>query len=233
MAACGSKKNNARNNTVTVQGSRATAAVATPTPTPQQLLDRAAAATDALKAFHFTLNHENGTTPIAQGISMRKAEGDFVKPDRFKGTIDGTLGGGLTITAKVIGIGSNTWISTIGDRYVSLQNGIGAAAILDPQNGVLKAVRSVKSPQLVGSERLNGVDTSIVSGTVDAGDLQALDSAAQPGKPVTGRVWIASSDGRIQRIRLEGPLNDQEPANIARIIELSRFDQTVDIQPPP
>ena len=156
---------------------------------------------------------------------MRKAEGDFVEPDRFKGTIDGTLQGGLSITAKVISIGSNVWISTIGDRYVPLQNGIGAAAILDPQNGVLKAVRRVKSPKLAGAERLNGVDTTIVAGTVDAGDLQALDADAQAGKPVTGRIWIANSDGRIQRVRLKGPLNDQEPANIAPRDRLSRFDQ--------
>ncbi|MHB8577289.1 MAG: LppX_LprAFG lipoprotein, partial [Dehalococcoidia bacterium] len=124
------------------------------------------------------------------------------------------------------------WLSLIGDKYSPLPNGITAASILDPNNGVLKAIKGVKSPEYAGSERINGVDTTIISGTIDAGDLTALDTQAQAGKPVKGRVWIGNADQRVYRLRIEGPLNDTEPANIARQIDFSQFDETLSIQPP-
>lgn len=226
--ACNSKKNNAGSPTA----ARQTPLVATPTPAPQDLLTRGADDINALKGFHFVLSHENGTTAIAQGIALRKAEGDFVKPARFKGTIDGTVAGGLTINGKVISVGDSVWLAIVGDKYQPVPNGIGAAAILDPQNGVLKAVRAVNNPKYAGTDKINGVDTTIVAGTVDAANLVALAPDAQAGKMVNGKVWIGNADGHIYRVRLEGPLNDQEPANIARQIDLSRFNETVDIQPP-
>lgn len=223
--ACSSKKKSQVSGGPTPVGAAAT-------PTPQQLLDAAIKNTEALKAFHFTLNHENGSTPIAQGIQMKKADGDFVKPDRFRATVNGTAAGGFAIDAKVINVGDKVWIALIGNRYVPLQNGVAASAILDPNNGVLKALQGVKNPSYTGTEKLNGVDTTIVSGTVDAGDLTAIDSEAQAGKPVQGRAWIGTTDHHLYRLRLEGQLNDQEPANIARQIDLSQFDEGIDIQPP-
>ncbi len=230
IAACGSHKT----NKPAAQATHASPVIAraTPSPTPQDFLNSAISNTEALKTFHFLLTHENGTTPIAQGIQMKKADGDFVKPDRFKATVSGTAAGGFAIEAKVISVGDKLWIDIIGNRYVPLENSVGAAAILDPNNGVLKALRGVKSPMYAGSDQINGVDMTIVEGVVDAGDLVALDAAAQAGKPVKGRAWIGNTDRHLYRLRLEGPLNDQEPANIVRQIDLSRFDESIDIQPP-
>lgn len=223
--ACSSKKKNA-------PPTPGASTHATPAPSAQDLLNSAIENTAALKAFHFTLTHENGSTPVAQGISMKKADGDFVQPDRMRATVSGTLQQGFAIDANVISVGNNVWIALVANKYVPLPNGVGAASILDPNNGVLKALRGVKSPEYSGSDKINGVDMTIVSGTIDAGDLTALDSQAQSGKPVKGRVWIGNSDQRVYRLRLEGPLNDQEPANIARQIDLSQFNESVDIQPP-
>ncbi len=230
LAACSSHKT-VKSNAPQARSSPVIAR-ATPSPTPQDLLNSAISDTEALKAFHFVLTHENGTTPIAQGIQMRKADGDFVKPDRFKATVSGTAAGGFAVEPKVISIGDKLWINLVSNRYVPLENSVGAAAILDPNNGVLKALRGVKSPSYTGSDKINGVDTTIVEGTVDAGDLIALDAAAQAGKPVKGRSWIGTSDHHLYRLRLEGPLNDQEPANIVRQIDLSLFNESIDIQPP-
>jgi hypothetical protein len=227
LAACGSGKKN--NNGGQVQNGR----IATPTPalSAQDLLNAADQTTEALQSFHFVLTHENGSTPIANNISMTKADGDVLKPDRFKATVTGTLSG-FTVNAKVINVGDQVWLNLAGDKYVPLPNGVGASAILDPNNGVLKALKGVKNPQIAGHEKLNGVDTTIVAGDVDAGDLTALAQNAQAGKTVKGRAWIGDADHRLYRLRIDGPLNDQEPANIARIIDLSQFNEKLDIQPP-
>jgi hypothetical protein len=228
LAACGSGKNN--HKAPTQQGGR----LATPTPTlsAQDLLDAAYQTTNAASSFHFVLSHENGSTPIANGISMTKAEGDIQKPDRFKATVTGQLSG-FTVVVPVINVGDQVWLSLSGNKYSPLPNGVGAAAILDPNNGVLKALKGVKNPQIAGHEKLNGVDTTVVAGDVDAGDLTSLAQNAQAGKQVKGKAWIGDADHRLYRLRIDGPLNDQEPANIARIIDLSQFNEKLDIQPPP
>jgi len=221
---CGSKKKN--------QAVVARTASPTPVVTPQELLDTAKATLNADRAFHFVLTHENGTTPIAEGINMRQAEGDIVKPDRFKATVQGTILAGQTVNVKVINVGDKVWLNIFGNTWTPLPNGVGAAQILDPSNGVLKAVSGAKNPRIVTQETINGVATTEVAGTIDAGDLTALDQQAQAGKMVQGKIWIGNADHQVYRIRLEGPLNDQEPANIARQIDLSNFNETVDIQPP-
>lgn len=228
VAACGSGKNNHKTST------QQSGHLATPTPalSAQDLLDAAYQNTNALTSFHFVLTHENGSTPIANGISMTKAEGDIQKPDRFKATVTGQLSG-FTVVVPVINVGDQVWLSLTGNKYSPLPNGVGAAAILDPNNGVLKALKGVKNPQIVGHEKLNGVDTTIVAGDVDAGDLTSLAQNAQAGKQVKGKAWIGDADHRLYRLRIDGPLNDQEPANIARIIDLSQFNEKLDIQPPP
>lgn|GEM_PF-1088872 len=227
VAACGSGKNN--HKPPTPQNGR----LATPTPTlsAQDLLNAAIQTTNDLKSFHFVLTHENGSTPIANGISMSKAEGDILKPDRFKARVTGTLSG-FTVDVNVINVGDQVWLNLTGNRYAPLPNGVGAAAILDPNTGVLKALKGVKNPQIAGHETLNGVNTTIVTGDVDAGDLTALAQNAQAGKLVKGKAWIGDADHRLYRLRIDGPLDDQEPANIARIIDLSQFDERLDIQPP-
>jgi len=233
MAGC-KPANKSHNVANTVASTPAGAAVlrATPTPSPQALLDDAIRNTEALKSFHFTLTHENGTTPIAQGIAMRKADGDFVKPDRFRANVSGTVLQGFAVDVKVINVGDRVWLATSGNKYSPLENGIAAKDILDPNNGVVKALKGVRSPVAAGVDKINGVDTTIVTGSIDAGDLLALDAQAQAGKPVNGRMWVGVADHRLYRLRLEGPLNDQEPANIARQIDLSSFDENLDIQPP-
>ena len=49
-------------------------------------------------------------------------------------------------------------------------------------------MKGVKSPAYAGSDRIGNADTTIITGTIDAGDLTALDSNAQAGKAVPGRV---------------------------------------------
>lgn len=227
LAGCSSKKKNA---TPAPQSH----AVVSPTPTltAQELLDAAKSTLNADKSFHFVLTHENGTTPIVNGIDMRRAEGDIEKPDKLKATVDGTVLRGQTVTVKVISIGSQLWVNLVGDKYTPLQNAAGVGAILDPNNGVGKAITSVQSPVIAGTDTINGQPTTIVTGTIDAGQLKALDQQAQAGKQVNGKIWIGTNDHQVYRVRLEGPLTDGEAPNIARQIDLSQFNEPLDIQPP-
>lgn len=223
VAACGGK-----------HSSTQTQVTASPTPTPKQRLNTAADRMQALPSFHFLLTHENGASTIALGLQMTRAEGDFQQPDRFRANVNANFQS-IPVAVKVINVGANTWITNplqSGDHYQPLPNGTQATAILDPQTGILHAARDVQNPMLAGSEKINGADTMIVQGTVDAADLTSLATDAQAGHQVTARVWIGRDDSLVYKVRLEGPLSDSEPKNIVRQIETSHFNEKIDIEPP-
>ena len=228
-AGCGSKK------AVKPTPAPTLIATPTPTPTPQQRIQGAAQKMQALSAFHFLLTHENGSSAIALGLQKTRAEGDFENPNRFKATVNANALGSIPVTVKVINVADTTWITNplqSGDHYQILPNGTSAAAIFDPNTGIFKAAHDIKDPQLTGSDKVGSVDTWVVQGTVDAGDLTSIATDAQAGHQVTMKVWIGKEDSLVYKIRLEGPLSDSEPKNIARQIDLSQFNEKLDIQPP-
>jgi hypothetical protein len=207
---------------------------ATPTPTARQRLDAAVTRLDALSGFHFLLTHQNGASTIAPGLLMTRAEGDFAGPDRFSAKINASFQG-LPAVVRVINVGDKTWITNpleSGDHYQPLPNGVQTAAIFGSGGGLIIATKAMVGAQADGNERLGNVDTVVVRGNLDAGRLQSVAADAQSGLPVATRVWIGRQDGLIYRIRIDGPLSPNEPKNIVRQVDLSQFDEKLDIEPP-
>jgi hypothetical protein len=188
----------------------------------------------SLTAFHFLLTHQNGFSTIANNLNMTQAEGDFVAPDRLKASIKATFQT-LPVAVNVISIGDQSWITNPlqgGDHYLPLPNGPQTSGILDPNQGVLKAVSDMRDPKQTGSERIGNVDTTIVSGTVDAGALKSLAPDGEAGRQVPAQVWIGKNDPLVYRVRLSGPLSGSEPQNIVRQVDLSQFNENITILPP-
>jgi hypothetical protein len=206
----------------------------TPAPTPQQMLATAQKQMQSVSAFHFLLTHQNGFSTIGNNLNMTQAEGDFVAPDRLKASVKATFQT-LPVAVNVISIDNQSWITNplqSGDHYLPLPNGPQTTAILDPNQGLLKAASDMRDPKQSGSERLGSVDTNIISGTVDAGALKSLATDAEAGRQVPAQIWIGKNDSLVYRVRLSGPLSAGEPQNIVRQVDLSQFNESVTIQPP-
>ena len=86
--------------------------------------------------------------------------------------------------------------------------------------------------RVAGAEVTDGVPTYRIEGDVDSGVLEAAAPIAEPGLSVHVTAWV-DRDFTIRRLRLEGPFSPGEPAGIARVLDLSRFDEPVEIEPPP
>lgn len=213
---------------------RSTSTSPSATPTPKQQLATAVDRMQALSSFHFLLTHENGASTISLGLQMTRADGDFQNPNRFRASVNATFGG-IPVAVKVINVADATWMTNpleTGDHYQPLPNGTQAAAILDPNKGILSAARNAQGARLAGAEQVRGVQTQIIEGQIDAAELSALATDAQAGHRVTAQIWIGKRDSLIYRIRLDGPLNDAEPKNIVRQLDVSQFNENVDIEPP-
>lgn len=228
-AACGGDKKETPSTAAT--------AVATPSrPDPATLSRQAADAVERLNSFHFVLEHENGGTPIDLGLTMNRAEGDFLKPDRLRADIDAVASqlGNTKIKAKVVGVGNQAKITNpfAPSQYVALPGKNSLADLFDPSAGTTAAMRAVKNPQITGEETINGVPVWRIEGDVDATALKAFANLAEPGYTVKGTTWIGKERPLVHRIRLDGPLGSKDAKGIVRKIDLSKFDEPVTIELP-
>ena len=200
-------------------------------PSAQELVQRAASATKALKSFHFRLSHENGGTPMLLGLELTSAEGDVGVPDKLAADVRAKAAG-VNVSVKVVGIEQKTWITNPFSRRWQLVPGASVRDIADPVglvNAVLGSLTGVRSE---GEAGLDGTKTYRLSGQIDASSLREALPSAQSGYTAKVEAWIGQTDSLPRRVRLSGQLSKDEPKDIVRQIDLSRFDAPVDIKPP-
>lgn len=207
---------------------------ATPGPLPPaaDVLEGALARIDAMKTFHFRLEHENGASKIPLDLMLDTAEGDVVLPDRLYAKLEAKAGT-QPVRVEVIGIGDDGWITNPFNReWQRLPSGTTIKDVFDPAQGVRAVATSMEGAKVTGEEEIDGADCYRVEGTVTSDVMEAAAPIAEPGLTITVRVWVDKEDSSIRRIRLEGRMAPDEPENIVRKLELSEFDESVEVTPP-
>ncbi|MEX1023272.1 MAG: LppX_LprAFG lipoprotein, partial [Dehalococcoidia bacterium] len=192
-----------------------------------QVLEAAAVRLEEAESFHVKIEHENGSTQIISGLAMTEAEGDYAGTDRVQ----------LDILARVLGtnISSGIVILPDGEYFKNPINGrwveqdLDIAQIFDPSSGVTALMRDATDPRAVSAERINGVEAYLIEAQVDSGDLVRFVANAQPGMTVDARVWVGIDDSRVYRAEIIGPVAPDDADDIVRRIELSAYDEPVDI----
>lgn len=212
---------------------------ATPTPArpdPDALVSAAADRLEKVRSFHFVLDHENGGSPIVLDLTMKRAEGDMVKPDQLHASVEATAKviGKVNVKTEVISVGDKAEIQNpfAHSNWVPLPGQNPLAELFDPSAGAIAALRSGRNLELTGEDAIGGKPVWVVQGDIDAASLKDLTSVAEAGYTVKGTVWIGKDDPLLYRVRLEGPLGGDDDKEIVRKIELSRFDQPVAIKLP-
>lgn len=201
-------------------------------PPAAQVLAGAADAVKQLRSFHFVLTHENGSTPIVLSLNLVRAEGDIVAPDRLRGELKATQGA-FGATMKVVAIGKDLWLTDpIVGKWQKLGQNINIHDIFAPDKGVPELLRNARNGQVTGEETIGGVRSRLVHATVDGGALQAIAPIAQQGRDVPVTIWVGKDDALVRRIDIEGPLTDKEKPDIRRRLDLSKFNQQIEITAP-
>ena len=202
-------------------------------PPASSILPAAIQAFDALTTFHFSLTHENGTTPIPNGLQLVSADGDVIVPDRMHAALEAKINN-TTVRVEVIGVGNEGWITNPFNRqWQPLPSGTTIKDIFDPTQGVKAIIGSLQNAQVVGQEKVGGAQTWHVKGTVQSDALTTAVPVAKPGLTVGIEAWIETSDSLIRQVYLEGPIMPGEADNIVRKLSLSNFGEQVTITPPP
>jgi len=211
----------------------ACAADPTPTPaaTPEEVRDRAADALRALSSAHFRVTHEADASTNIGFASLTEAEGDGLFPDRARFTLQAAtaLFPNATLQIDVVQIGETTYLRDgISRQWQVLPAGTLGIDFSDVAGSVADALASMRSPQLADG----GGDAHRLSGGVDAPALRGFVPAAPEDGTLRVDVWAGREDYLARRIRVEGALFPDDPPDIARALEISRYDEPVAIEPP-
>ena len=211
------------------------------TPGASSLIHDAQKAINTDTAFHFKMKLEHPGTPSAQGLEIDAADGDVVKPDKIKGTATVTQGS-IPVDVQYIGIGSQQWLLTpLSPNWESASDlGIDLGKLLDPNTGISAVLGAMQNPKNAGDDTiLNDGDCWLVQGTVPAGDLAPITGGDPTAtNAVDTTVCVAkNTDSKGLRqpyeVILKGVVADGDTAQTTRTFTLSKFNESVDIQPPP
>jgi hypothetical protein len=197
---------------------------------PRALLDAAAARMEQVQSFHFALEHEHGATEIALGLQMLSADGDIAGPDRMQLNAKAKAGP-LNVEIGIVILPDASYITNpITGRWQ--KEDLSVASFFDPGTGVTALMRSAQSPRVTKRQQVNGVDTYVVEAEIDSGDLDLFAADAPAGQTLRARAWIGVDDPLAYRVEITGAVTSGEAENLVRRLELSRFDQPIEISAP-
>ncbi len=216
----------------------------TPTaPDPKTLLQDAQKALSADTTYHYKFKVEHAGTGGASGFQVTAADGDVVQPNKVQGT--GTVAvSGASIEAQFIGIGQDQWVLAppVVSQWTSVKDlnlNLGTA-LSDPTGAVTKVLQEMQQPKNQGDDTIPGDgDCWVVEGTVPAGALAGI-TGGDPNStaPLDTTVCIAKNldSGKLRQLfelSLKGIAIDGDTAQTTRTFTFTKFNASVDIQPPP
>ncbi|KAA1250533.1 LppX_LprAFG lipoprotein [Mycobacterium simiae] len=98
---------------------------------------------------------------------------------------------------------------------------LSASRVLDPTNGVTTILSGISNLQAQGSEVIDGVPTTKITGTLPTDTVKLLDPGARSSRPAT--VWVAS-DGSHRLVRATVDLGSGTVQ-----VTLSKWNQPVNV----
>jgi hypothetical protein len=208
----------------------------------KSILENAAKAMAKVKSFHFKLTTQGGTTTIMEGFELNALEGDVVRPESFqaKATVKVAI---ISLDIHVIGIGEHVWVTdprSATGSYIEITGQSGQTGgpltitdLLNPDRLLLQAVDLIQEPKVDGTEKIDDTETTKIKGTFDPtkAGIATPTTDVLTLHPMPVEIWI-DGNGLVRQMRLDGPLTSAEAAAIQRILELSKFDEKVEIKAP-
>ena len=222
------------------------AACRTPPPPalpPAEIVQRAAARMKAMDGFHFVIDRSGGPAYLdpAETLSFRRAEGDFVAPDRARAVVR-VVTPGLVTEVSVVSVAAVQWqTNVLTGQWEELPPnwGFNPAVLFDADVG-LQAILAADVTDLVlaGTETLaDGPDKPLyaLAGRVAGERLYQMSGSLIGPEPSAVQLWLAPETFELHRVIVTEPSADEPSAADEPSVwqvDFSDFDQVVAIEPP-
>ncbi len=213
------------------------------TPSATSLIQDAQKAINADSSFHFHMKLDHAGTTGAASLTVEIADGDAKKPSSLKGTATVSTAGS-SLDVQFISIGDQQWVLTpLSPTWVSASQlgvSLNLSKVLDPNSGTSAILGDIQHPKNIGDDTISGDgDCWLVEGNVPAGALAAV-TGGDPNAttPIDTTACIAKNlDGKglrqLYELIFKGIAVEGDTAQTTRTFTFTKFDESVDIQPPP
>lgn len=209
----------------------------TPIPSPGEVARRAGERMLATNSLHFVITLSGRPTYVdnARMLALQEARGDLVRPDRVR-TIVRLQTLGLTSEVGIIQVGTEQYVTNpLNQRWEKMPAGFGwyidPTLFYDPDHGIA-AVLQQNEWAFTAEEETRTPAFYVLHAQVPGEQLWALTFGMITSGQVRVDFWVGREDGYVHRIRLVETESDPEQPT-TWLIELSAFDQPVEIVAPP
>lgn len=200
--------------------------------TAAQIISQASDKLDAVSSFHCTLDQTGGGTPIGSGVEMTKVDGDIVKPDKLQATLTGTISG-MSVTIQMISVGTVTYMTNpLSNSWEQLPTEFAILSVFNPNTGVTAIMRGITGLTKLSDAQSAGIDCYHLSGNIDSANLSPITGSSVPGTSIGVELWIGKDDLLVRSIKLTGQITATEVPGIVRTLNLSNFNETLNIALP-
>jgi hypothetical protein len=195
------------------------------------IVARAAAVTRAETHFHFVFDEKNGPKS-SSGVHLVFAEGDVAVPDRVEAAVSGTFLG-LPLRSRLVVVGRTTYLDDpLSGKWRKVDVGTNPVSFFDPAKGVFAVIAGATQLELVGSEKVGGSDAHHLKGKTPVSSITPLLGNPPGTRLVDVELWVDERTHLLVRLRLSGKVEDGDPADAVRTVEISRYGVVVPIEPP-
>ncbi|HWV25409.1 MAG TPA: LppX_LprAFG lipoprotein [Thermomicrobiales bacterium] len=191
------------------------------------------AATDSMR-FDMTVK---GTTLIDSRGTMHllSAKGVMARPDKVDVEFQIRVLGAQTISIRMITIGDQSWTTDIvTGKWIDAPEefGYNPAVLYDNQNGLGPVMGKINDARIAETGSIDGRDAYHVTGTASQGVMRPLTSGTMKGDPIVLDLWIDGETWDLLRVVVTEPENSGSDDPATWTMNLSDFNQKVDIEPP-
>jgi outer membrane lipoprotein-sorting protein len=191
-------------------------------PAPEEIVARAASRMSSAEGFAFAIGSSGAPIYVdaEQLLSLGRAEGHFVAPDRAQADVI-LLTPGFATNVSVISVGETQWqTNPLTGQWseVPPEFGFDPAALFDSESGLLSVMQTDLSDlSLTALEQLEGVSDDelyAISGTLDGERVFQISQGLLGPAPMSIRMWIHPEGFELLRtIIAEVESEDAEPTD--------------------
>jgi lipoprotein LprG len=208
-------------------------AVADPNADPVEITQASAAAMAGVSSVEFRLDRSGAPIFIDQfeRIALDSLRGQFTVPTRAQAELQVTVEGNLATRLGAVAIDDEVWISNpVTGDFETLPAGydIDPSKFFDPENGWQPLLASLEDVSLVGIDDRGG-DRYHITATAPAAQVSNITVGLVEGQDVAVDLWIHPGSMLVTAAEFDTVIDD---ASSTWALELSRYGDSFDIQPP-
>ncbi len=207
---------------------------------PEEIIARAVERMKSLQGFHFLIDRSGAPAYLDEGevYSFRRAEGDFVTPDKALAAVR-VIAPGMVAEIQAVGIGDRYWETNfLTGNWEELPSGMGLnpAVLFDPEVGLQPILQSdlsdLKVLEPVELEEIPGKLLYHLEGKILGDTLHAMSYGLIGPETMDVQLWIDPKTFDVNRVLIAHLQPGNTEATIWQV-DFWNFDKVVDIVPPP